>query len=256
MNQSFNNSTTPFSIISLIPIGFTWSSVSRVIVTAFSILTNFVNIIVFVNPKLKDPSYSYMLTIAISNFLYSIFTHIYVVTFYCLACATYNTYFSSLFSIYFGNYAAAALGLFRITIECMLSLNTLCILTNRTWLTTFSQNSLKFFILISLFLISSAVLYSFVPFGHYIGTYVDSKGNTRYTDSFSSFISSPFSTNMSIAVGSLRILLIVLVECPLNILNVIEFRKRYGAKITRLASLSTNTKRKSLYLGCLRKKYH
>jgi hypothetical protein len=217
MNQSFvlnssSNSTLSSIIISTPPlIGFTWATISRTTVIAFSILTNFINITVFVHPKLKDPSYTYMLVIAVANFFYSSFSFISNVTTYCVTCLTYNTYFSSLFSIYFANYASAFLAFFRITVECTLSLNTLYILTNNSSfrLLSLTHNSYKY-ILPTLLLISAA-LYSFVPFAHYIGTYVDSTGNnTQYTDSLSDFYFAPFNLNMGIAVNALRLSLIVL----------------------------------------------
>lgn len=215
--------------------GFTWPTLSRAIVCAFAILTCFINITVFVHPKLKDPSYKYMLVISISNFFYTLFQFIYTITSTCLTCATLNSYFVSFFLTYFIIYAAGVLSFFRITVECAVALNTYCILTNRNRLTRISYK----LTLPILFLIAAS-LYSVIPIGINIGSFVIN-GNAQYTIMPNSFFFSSFYSIWSIFVNSLPLFLIVTVVTTLNVLNVIAFRKRYRTRIFTISIKNNNT---------------
>lgn len=239
MNQSvLNNITTTLSPSVILLSGFTWSSLSKVIVSGFSILTNLINIAVFLHPKLKDTSYKYMLLISISNFFYSLFSFINNITSTCTTCSTIGTFFAAFASLYLSLYAAAVLAFFRTTTECTVALYTYCILTNHAWLTP-RVNSYKL-IATGMFLFA-ATLYSFTLFGISIGGVVDANGNTQFSSIRNSFALSQYYSNFSIAVNSIRLSLVAFVLTALNILNLIEFRKRYKTRIFGLAKTNNNT---------------
>jgi hypothetical protein len=239
MNQSVSlNSTapSPSTMASSIPLsGFTWPTLSRAIVTSFSALTSFMNIAVFVHPKLKDVSYKYMLIISLSNFIYSLFQLAGTIFTTCLTCATANTYLTAFFNIYFGLFSSSFLALFRITVQCTVAFNTYCILTNRNWLSRISYK-----LILPILFIISAALYTFQPIGITIGSFVSINGNTQYIPLPNSFFLSDFYSNMLIALNVLRLALIVFVVTTLNVLNVIEFRKRYKTRIFAISKTNNN----------------
>ncbi len=61
------------------------------IVCVIGIITNLLNIIVFCNPKMKDPSFKFMLTISIANFFINSFS-IYGFIIYCDKCTLNRSY--------------------------------------------------------------------------------------------------------------------------------------------------------------------
>ena len=61
------------------------------IVCVIGIITNLLNIIVFLNPKMKDPSFKFMLTISFANFFINCFS-VYGFIIYCDKCTLNRSY--------------------------------------------------------------------------------------------------------------------------------------------------------------------
>jgi hypothetical protein len=246
MNQT--NLTTVVTRVTIPSVGFTWATLSRACLGPFPILTNVVNIAVFLNPKLKDDTYKYLIFKSIANFFYSLFAWLNVIFTNCPTCATPQTYFACFFSLWFGNFIQSPLVLFRAILDNIISLYTFCILKNLNWFKRLP--SYKYITLISL--IISTILSMYIPFGSGIISVVDNNGNTKYLYRANDFFNTSLFQTVAISFNSLRYFLAVFLLTFLNVLNAIGFRKRYK-KRTIGAAASSNSKNPSTLQTVVRK---
>jgi hypothetical protein len=238
MNQT--NLTTVVTRVTIPSVGFTWATLSRACLGPFPILTNVVNIAVFLNPKLKDDTYKYLLFKSLANFFYSLFAWLNVIFTNCPTCATPQTYFAGFYSLWFGNFILSPLVLFRAILDNIISLYTFCTLKNLNWFKRLP--SYKYIALVSL--IISTVLSTYIPFGYGIISVVDNNGNTKYLYRANDFFNSSLFQTIGISFSSLRYFLAVFLLTFLNVLNAIGFRKRYKTR-TVGAAASSNSKNPS-----------
>ena len=241
MNQTVIMNETNSSMIPIIPSiyseSFTWPTLARLVVSAFAVVTNLINVTVFANPKLKETSYKYLFYNSLSCIVYSAIQVFNSILNGCLTCESFNTYLVSIFSIYFAIYTSGVLAVFQVISKSIITLNTYCILTNRNW---FDRISYKFLIILILFF--PAVIFSFMPFGiSIVGIPNPQNGNIKYLSLPNSFFFTPFYTYTTIFRNFFRLFLSVVFMSYVNILNVIQFRKRYQTRVL-LVNESTSTR--------------
>lgn len=196
-----------------------WDLILRLIVLAIGILTNIVNISVFLNSKLKDISYKYMLVNSSTNLAYLAISLAGVFTYNCTYCPSSQTYPAGIFSIYFIFYVSSCLAIFRILVEIAISVRTFLILINRN----FNRLNYKQ-ILLTLFIISMAYYFQ-QPF---IYDVIDiwRNGQLFYSIRVNQLGNSSFFKNLVLVQFSVRIFLAVIVLTVINILNVIAFHRK------------------------------
>lgn len=207
-------------------IGLKWSAYMGPIISLLGILTNFINICIFLNPKLDETSYRYMLSNSITNLLYLVF--IFMATFFvgCLNCLSSQTYFAEFYRIFINDYFTSCLAIFRILIDITLSVRTLRVLKNKKWLENISYK----WILIFWFLFS-LIFYVPVAFAYAIYSMMSQSpiyGSIQlfYAD-VNDFGNSLAYVVISNIETSVRLFLAVVVLSTVNVLNVIEFRRRF-----------------------------
>lgn len=217
MNQTNSSSISKFS-------GLTWPLYARLVVACCGIVTNAINIWVFLNPKLKDLSYNYMLISSVTNFFYLCISLMTVFFTFCINCQSSTAYLSTIYSIGFTFYFSSSLAFFRITIEVVLSLNTYCTLTNRNWLNKIPYKRIVFVLFAFALLIYGQQRFSY--------SIVQIKGPTGYAYSTqnSVFGDSDIGKFWAIGQSCVRLILAVFVITTLNVLNAIEFRKSSSQK--------------------------
>jgi hypothetical protein len=215
-----------------------WTSWTQLSELLFGVLTNFANILVFLNPKLKDTSYTYMLVISITNLSYQGFLFVSTLFNSCVTCATYRSYFSALYNIAITSYFTSSLAIYRIAIECTLSFHTYCVLTRKNWTSRVSSK----LILASLF-VASLVIYAQLPFTSSIVSFSTNHNGTttRFFSQSTDFGRSVLAKTIAIVNTSVRLFLAVIVLTILNVLNVIEFRKRFKSRRVGLLLPLNNT---------------
>lgn len=229
------NTTTAATVAAASTINFTIIAVyMRLIEFPFGMITNFINICVFLNPKLKDTSYTYMLTISITNFFYQSFLFVSYV--FMSIPITQSTYFVNLYSIVVPQYLTVCLAIFRIIVEITLSLHTYCILINKNWM-----NRIPSKVLLPIFFLVSLLVYAQLPFTSAIGSSTDQNGIVTYFQQPTDFGISALAKTIGVINTLLRILLAVLVLTIVNVLNVIEFRKRFNSKRVGMVGAMTTT---------------
>lgn len=239
MNQTiYNNNSTASTITTN---NFNWFSICRVFVTSFGTFTNFLNILVFLNHKLKDTSYTYMLSNSISNFMYLALAFLSTIFMSCTSCVTYKTYFAAFFQAYIAGYCSSVLAFYRITVEILLSFHTYCILINQYWLRVVSYR-----VYLILLFILSTIIYAYSPFNQQIVVTWDSNQfEYLYSALTSNFGINGAGKNLGIVIMFIRLGLVVVVLTLLNVMNVIEFRRRFNNNIQKIGLIQIDTSNKS-----------
>jgi hypothetical protein len=194
----------------------------------FSCMTNLINIIVFLNPKIKDISFKYFLATSIADLFFSIYSFVYI----CPDCPLHNTYFTQLVVIYSSNYLTNDLAIFCILISIYLSLLRYSILKNRTYL-----QSLNFYLVISCLFLMYLVYYLSVLFFSKIIPIQQNINNTTVIIENDDYIGyklvktslgeSLYGLVTPIILAVIRLILAIFIETSINTMNMIEFRKRF-----------------------------
>jgi hypothetical protein len=218
-----------------------WGYLLLPAICIFGFITNLINIIVFLNSKMKDISFKYLLAISISDLLY-LFLLSYSFIVQCNDCPLHNTYFTQLYDFIFFHYIATCLAIFCILTEIILSLIRHSVLINEKYLQSFNCYKLLGFMLLLSFIYYSPLLFfkKITP--------IKSNNNNATIDYLlvkTSFGLSLIGQITPIILQSIRIFLAMFVLTGINILNVIEFRKRYSTK-TRL-SIQFHSQNESIY---------
>jgi hypothetical protein len=205
----------------------------------FGFLTNLINIIVLLNPKMKDISFKYLLAISISDLSY-LFLCSYAFVYICPDCPLGNTYFTQIAVIYSSNYLTSVLAIFNIFLAIYLSLIRYSILKNKKYF----QSINIYLVIASLFFIS-LIYYSPVLFFSEIVPIIqqDINNNITVIENNNDYIeykviktsvgASLYGKVTPIILSVIRLILAILIETSINIMNVIEFRKRYSNRFLR-----------------------
>ena len=215
------NNSTPRIILTNEYLSLSWDQYIRIAIAFFGILVNVINIIIFLSPKLKDITYVYMLANSITNVLYLALSLSGVFFYYCSNCPSSQSYLSALLSIILTFYVLDCLKLLHTILQVIISIRIYLTLLNKKH----KADSYKKILIISVVL--SLVFFAQEPFSFKIDTGVNQKGDIVYFTNLSSFGDSTAGDCFFLIQFGIRILLAVFVLTAINILNVIEFRKRF-----------------------------
>ena len=115
--------------------GLPWYYVAYSVICAIGVCTNIVNIMVFMNPKLKDKVFKYMLVSCISELFYLLISGLATLT-QCgeLCIENSSTLMGQIFTLYIFYFLAGSLAIFTVLVEIFLSFQRYMILRNRRFL--------------------------------------------------------------------------------------------------------------------------
>jgi hypothetical protein len=204
--------------ITLLPF---WAFNELTFIAACGMLTNLVNISVFLNPKLKEKSYSYMLATSVSNFFYLSLLFVAHMFIFCL-CSVGESYFAAVYVIIIVDYLTSSLAVFRICVEIMLTFHTYCILAYKKRIESISHR----LIIVTLFLLS-LVYYSPVLFLKNINENIHPDGSVTYSPDLNPFGQSLASQVIIVTLQAIRLILENVVLAFMNFLTIIKFRQRF-----------------------------
>jgi hypothetical protein len=205
----------------------------------FGFLTNLISIIVLLNPKMKDISFKYLLATSISDLSY-LFLCSYAFVYICPDCPLGNTYFTQIAVIYSSNYLTSVLAIFNIFLDIYLSLIRYSVLKNKTYF-----QSINIYIVIASLFFISLIYYSPVLFFSKIIPIIqqDINNNIKVIENNNDYIeykviktsvgASLYGKVTPIILSVIRLILAILIETSINIMNVVEFRKRYSNRFLR-----------------------
>lgn len=225
-SSNINNSPSSYG-------NLTWSLYLRLVFAALGILANLVNIIVFMNSRLQDVAYKYMLATSATNFVFLSIHFAIVFLNSCIHCPSSESYTAAILSILLGFYLQNCMAVLRLFFEIMISLRIYFILLNKS----FERVSYK--IILLLLAILSLVYYIQQPFSYTIAYSKKWDNTISYSVKATSFGNSAAAKWLMVSQFSVRIFLTMIVLCLINILSVIEFRRRTARVSFQQPTLST-----------------
>lgn len=203
--------------------GFQWQTIVTIVISCLGTASNLINILVFINPKLSDLSYKYMLVKAIINFLHLSCATANQYVNYCFNCSWGYTYAANVYYYIVGQYIISCFAIYRILVENILSVFILSILINRNWIDPF-----RFRLSLVIIGLISVVYYLQRPFGYYIQP-IGTIGNVTliYKLSATQFVTTRTYQIITIVQSVVRIVLIDVSLTIINLVNVAKFHKRF-----------------------------
>ena len=159
LTRSLNSSNLTSPIVESDPSGSSVYFESLPFICVFGVITNIINIIVFLSPKLTDRSFRYMLANSISCIIYLGFFIIdfWVLKEFCADCEISKTKYSQIFFFLVDDYFSSVCAFFCIITDLVLTLERLFIVKNKNYLSRYDYKYILFFCL--LFSLSKPVLY-------------------------------------------------------------------------------------------------
>lgn len=208
-------------------------------ICSFGVLTNLINIVVFSNSKMRDPSFIYLLAISIGDLFYLVL-EIYGYNELCTECPLYKTYFTQLFSIYIDDFLTSSLAIFCIMVDIALSIQRYMTLLNKRCFQSINHR------LIITILGIIALLY-YLPVAFFKDIVKLDSLNGTLTEEFIAVKNelgmSTYGRVTPILLATIRMFLGIFVLTGINILNLVEFRKRCSIKISEIRMTESSSKR-------------
>lgn len=211
---------------------FSWSNNWQYLIlpqiNIFGVITNVLSVAVFLNPKLEDPTFKYMLATSFNDIIYLILTS-YNIMKYCAECPLYTSYFTQIYLIYINDYLTSSLAIFNILIDIVISFQRYFILLNKPYCQNISYKWVLFIIMVV-----SLVYYFPLIFFKDILVISNSTSSadveTKYAATKNALGNSNFGKITPIVLSVGRIFLGVGVLTFINIMNAYEFKKRFYKK--------------------------
>jgi hypothetical protein len=199
------------------------------ILSIFGLLSNMINIIVFVHPKMKDISFKYLLAISISHLFYCAFS-IYSNVLYCEACLCNKTYSSQFYKLLVNYYFTNCLAIFGHLCELFISMHRYLQLKNLKYLDRIPVK-LNIFILFifSFFIYMREILaYNILQTQIFLnGTLID----VAYSLTNTEFGNTSAANIIPIVIALIKIFISTVLIAVINIGIVYEFHKRFNKRI-------------------------
>lgn len=200
----------------------------------FGVIANLINISVFLNPKMKEISFKYMLANAISDvFLLGFNLTPYI--FRCQNCKYTKYYSKHLFKLIVIEYFGRVLTVYTTLSELFLSIKRYSVLKNKPYIQEKNQK-----VLLVVLLLVSFVYYIPIPLSlevtpvSYLNQSINVTSQTFVVRS-SKFGLTTAGKVIPIVLQVFRFFLGSVVITALNVKNMIEFRKRYGKKLQNVS---------------------
>jgi hypothetical protein len=208
-----------------------WGYLLYPTICIFGFLTNLINIIVLVNPKMKDISFKYLLAISISDLMYLGFEGYFLIDI-CSDCPLHTSYFTQIFNIFIDGYFTSCLAIFCILTDIFLSLIRYSTLKNKIYLQSLNYYLVLGFVfaLALIYYLPVLFFYEILPI-HQLNNNTNNNETKDYLTIMNSLGSSLFGTITSIILSTIRIILAMFILTGINIMNAIEFKKRFSNRV-------------------------
>ena len=223
MTVNYSNLTIVAYLIEKNSGSYIWYTTSSLIICSMGIITNLINIVVLLNPSLKEPCFKFMLINSIAGFCHLNFINLYPFVLFC-KCPLSRTYSAAIFTLLVKNYIGPSLSMFRIIYEICLTSHVYSILTNTRKFKWISTN----YFIFAMFLFSFSY-YLPVPV---LKTLVaeESASEVIYLVKLNWFGKTVVGRVIAISSDMVRIFMATVFLTSINVATVIKFRQRYGKK--------------------------
>ena len=193
------------------------------ILCGFGVITNGLSVAVFLSPKLKDPSFKYLLIISIADFIYCGLSTFYFAN-YCNTFYLNRSYETNNFYI-IRRYLICVCAFFNLLVEIFMGFDRYMLLLNKRFL---KSTSYKW--LLPILLLISAIIYAPYLIVYEIIPYSPNNSTIYYKTTKSQIGKAILGQGLVIAINVVRAILILIVLTTINILIANEFKKRYNLK--------------------------
>ena len=201
-------------------------------IAAFGVVTNSINTAVFLHPKMKDPTFKYLLASSISDLIY-LGISLGGFDFLCDLCLIRRSYFELLYFYIVIEFIIRVLAIFSILIEIFLSIQRYMILKNKPYLKEKTHKWLLLGLLMASFIYYTPLLVfkQIVPF-KYNNQTTNSTTVSRqeYNLEYNELGLSRIGMVIPIVLQMIRFFLGSIVNSAINLFVTFEFRKRYATK--------------------------
>jgi hypothetical protein len=138
---------------------FSWSNNWQYLllpqINVFGLVTNILNACVFLDRRMEDATFKYMLATSLNDILYLIFTS-WNINKYCTQCPLYSAYVTQIYLIWLNDWFTSSQALFNILIDIFISLQRYFILLNKPF---FQMNAMNHYLVILVISIISMLYY-------------------------------------------------------------------------------------------------
>ncbi len=206
-----------------------WSLLIQPFICTVGVIANGLNIAVFLNPKMKDVTFKYMLAISISDCIYLGLLS-YVSFLSCSDCLFTKNYATAFYAIFIDDYLTSCLGIFALFIDITLSVQRFFILKNK-----YFCQKLSYKLTISILLLIALLYYLPVTFFKNIVEIenTNSTNCTEYAAVLNKLGQTSFGNLTPVVITSFRIFLGTVVLTSINLVNAYEFKKRMEKKVKK-----------------------
>jgi hypothetical protein len=206
------------------------------VIASFGVITNLINTAVFLHPKMKDPSFKYLLVISISDLIYLAMS-LGAFNYLCEKCLVRQSYFEILYFFTCVEFIIRVLAIFSILTELFLSIQRYMALKNKRYI----KEKMHKWLIFGLFL-ASLIYYmpltlfrQIIPFEYSNqttnATKINIQDNLReYNLEYNELGSTKAGIVIPIVLQMIRFFLGSIVNSALNLVITYEFRKRYAKK--------------------------
>ena len=222
INGTTNESTLENEEINIVSfLEFDWSLDIRAFVSAVGIFTNLINILVFMNSKLKDHCYKILLVKSVTNCAYSLFTFLAVFLSFCDNCAPKYSYFGVVYTIWMNFFLLSSFAMLRIFLEVLLSVRTLLILNKMKWFGRY-----KIYIVFVILAVLSIGINAYKPF-----KYGFIKLGNNFILVYTDFGISKLNTIFTLCQSITRAFFASIVLTVINFFNIRKFRRLFKCSL-------------------------
>lgn len=211
-------------------INLTWNLYMQLLIGITSLLSNLINLAVFLSPKLKDNIYMYMLVNSIVNIIYLSIGIPAIFFSFCTTCPLSMTYASQIAMIWLVLYMSNSLKFMHVLLQIVISARIYLILMNK------QIDWLRPWMVIATCAVVSVVCFIPEPFLFEVAEMSDGR-DTIFTTLPTNFGNSTIGEVILIVQFGARAFLAVLILGLINVLNLVEFRKRFKIRSVSNASL-------------------
>lgn len=224
-----------------------WIITLFAITTFFSFFTNFLNIIIFSNPQMKDSSFIYLQAISISNFLYASFLA-YGGILFCNDCYFNFVYETQIYRIIMYYIFSNGLNMFSALCDLVISLHHYFILKNKNFLKDTSHKWILLGFVVFSILSEGSILFSYdIQMKFFIAndnfTFNEQVAYSTVLNSFGGKI-----FYVQIIESAVKIFIHNILLSIISLFNMFEFHKRYSQKGRIKNRPTTASKKFNLYL--------
>ena len=235
-----------FSLTSAFSSNDFYMSIPKTSACIFGTITNAICIAVFLSPKMKHESFNYMLAQSVSNFIY-LSSLSFQLLYFCSIDAIRQSLAIQLYFVIVFYYLTSVLAIFYILVEIWISFQRYLMLKNKKFLENISYNKIIALVAFFSFIFYTPAFFLYRIFPINVFNNSTQTIQTYYSNEKSEFGQSVAGKMLYISLEILRIFFNSILLPFINVLLMIECKKKELKRTTLIAKYSVASIRKKIY---------